>query len=64
MWHSIYDGLFQDNAWETMRERTFIQSGPEWIVRRPASQVDQIKHSLGLRRTKAGDRTGLGNTLS
>ena len=51
----LYDGLYQDIVWEAIRERTFVRSQQAHIVRRPLSRLDQIAHSLRLRRTRATD---------
>jgi hypothetical protein len=61
MQRGVYDGLFQDMAWETMRERAFIVSEQARVVRRPTSRLDRIAHSLRLRRTRASDSRRLGN---
>ena len=50
--HDAYSGGV---AWETMRERTYIKSDQIRIVRRPASRVQQLAHSLGLRRKRRED---------
>jgi hypothetical protein len=57
----VGDGLFQDVAWETMRERAFVVSEQARVVRRPISRLDRIAHSLRLRRTRASDTRRLGN---
>ena len=51
----VYDGLFQDMAWETMRERAFMASEQARVVRQPTSRLDRAAHSLRLRRTRADD---------
>jgi hypothetical protein len=61
MQRGVYDGLFQDMTWETMRERAFMLSEQARVVRRPASRLDRITHSLRLRRTRASDTRRLGN---
>jgi len=44
-------------AWETMRERNYITSEQIQIIRQPSSRLDQLAHSLGLRRSRMGDGT-------
>lgn len=61
MQRGVYDDLFQDVTWQTMRERAFIASDQARVVRQPTSRVDQIAHSLRLRRTRASDTRRLGN---
>jgi len=56
MQRSIYDAFWRDTAWETMRERTYIKSYQLRIVRRPSSWLDRLSHTIGLRRTRRGDR--------
>lgn len=55
MQRGVYDGLFQNMAWETIRERAFMVSEQARVVRQPASRLDRVAHSLRLRRTRAGD---------
>lgn len=61
MQRGVYDGLFEDMTWETMRERAFIASEHAPVVRRPDSRLDRISHSLRLRRTRASDSRHLGS---
>jgi len=56
-----YIGLFQDIAWETLRERALVKPQEMQFVRRGSTQLDQIAHSLRLRRTRASDKAGLRN---
>ena len=58
MQRGIYDSLTRDLSWQTMRERTYIAAQQVRIVRRPSSSLDQLAHTLGLRRSRASDRTG------
>lgn len=44
-------------AWETMRERNYITLEQIQLVRQPTSRLDQLAHTLGLRRTRMSDRT-------
>jgi len=57
----IYDCLYQDIAWETMRARAYVTPEQFKIVRKPISRLDQLTHSLGLRRSRMTDRTASGN---
>ena len=50
--HDTYSGGI---AWETMRERTYIKSEQLRIVRRSASRLQQLAHTLGLRRSRRDD---------
>lgn len=52
------DSLTREVSWETMREHNFSAAQQIGIVRQPSSTLDQLAHSLGLRRTRAGDRIG------
>ena len=56
MQRSVYDAVYQDVAWETVREREFIRSQQIQIVRKPVSRLDQLAHTLGLRRSRMSDR--------
>ena len=56
-----YSGLFQDIAWETLRERALVKPQQIQFVRRSTTQLDQIAHSLRLRRTRSSDRAEPGN---
>jgi hypothetical protein len=47
-------------AWETMRERNYIKAKQIRIVRKPSSRLDQLAHTLGLRRSRMRDKTRLG----
>ena len=51
-----YDKARKDILWETMRERVYSKARQGGIVRRPSSSLDQLGHTLGLRRTRKGDR--------
>jgi hypothetical protein len=50
----------RDIAWETMRERIYIKSEQIHIVRHPSSWLDQLAHTLGLRRSRMRDKMRLG----
>lgn len=43
--------------WETLRERSHIRSEQIQIIRRPSSRLDQLAHTLRLRRTRTSDST-------
>jgi len=57
----ILDGLKQVIAWETLREHTFVQARQVRIDRKPSSRLDQLAHSLGLRRSRTTDAVRSGN---
>jgi hypothetical protein len=38
-----------------MRERAYVKPEQAQIVRRPSSRLDQIAHTVGLRRSRAND---------
>lgn len=57
MQRGTYDAYSRDVDWETMRERTYIKSEQIRIVRRPSSRLEQLAHTLGLRRSRIGDGT-------
>jgi len=52
----IYDKKRKDITWETMRERVFSTSKHAQIVRQPSSGLDQLAHTLRLRRSRKSDR--------
>jgi len=52
---AIQRGIY--DTWETMRDRTYIKSEHAQIIRKPISGLDQLTHSLGLRRSRMRDRT-------
>ena len=52
----IYDKKRKDITWETMREGVFSGSRHGEIVRQPSSGLDQLAHTLRLRRSRNGDR--------
>jgi hypothetical protein len=54
----IYDPFWNEIAWETMRERGSIKLAQIKIVRQRAPRVDQLAHSLGLRRSRMSDMMG------
>lgn len=60
MQRGIYDRVWNCIAWETMREREFIKSEQIRIVRKPSSRLEQLAHSLGLRRSRMSDETRSG----
>lgn len=51
-----YDKVRKEIAWETIRERVYSKSKHARIVRRPSSGLDELAHTLRLRRTRKGDR--------
>jgi hypothetical protein len=57
MQRGIYDRFWNYLIWETMRERTYIKSQQLKIVRERSSRLDQLAHTLGLRRSRMSDRT-------
>ena len=61
MQRGIYDGLYQDIVWETMRARAYVTPDQFQIVRKPPSRLGELTHTLGLRRSRMTDRTGSGN---
>ena len=62
MQRGIHDSLTKETAWETMRERTYLALEQSRIVRKPSSSLDQLAHTLGLRRCRAGDRARSADT--
>jgi len=56
MQRGIYDRFWNYMVWETMRERTYIKSQQLKIVREPSPRLDRLAHTLGLRRSRMGDR--------
>jgi len=50
----IFEG---DISWETIRERADIDWERIQFVRQPSSRLDQLAHSLGLRRSRMSDGT-------
>lgn len=62
MQRGIFKALWRDISWETIRERTYIKSQQRLIVRRPSPRLDQLAHTLGLRRSRMSDG-GIRKTL-
>ena len=60
MQRGIYDLSSGDIAWETMRERNHIKAEQFRIARKPSSRLDQLAHTLGLRRSRVRDKRRLG----
>ena len=58
----IHDTLTREVSWEAMRERTYFDFQQARIVRKPSSGLDQLAHTLRLRRTRAGDRVRSADT--
>jgi len=48
------------SPWETIVERAYITPEQVQIVRKPSSRLDQLTHSLGLRRSRMSDRAESG----
>jgi hypothetical protein len=44
-------------AWESIRERTYIEAEQRKIRQRRSSRLVRLGHSLGLLRTRTSDRT-------
>jgi hypothetical protein len=63
MQRGIFKALWRDISWETVRERTYIKSQQRQIVRHPSSPLDQLAHTLGLRRSRMRDGRGRRNAL-
>ena len=55
-----YDAASGKLFWETMREQAYVISEQTRIVRQRSSPLDRLAHSLGLRRSRAGDDVRLG----
>jgi len=51
----IFKTLWSDLSWETVRERAYNKLQQRRIVRQPSSRLDQLAHSMGLRRSREGD---------
>jgi len=51
-----YDKERKDIIWETMREHAYKRSHHDKIVRQPLSSFAQVAHTLGLSRTRKGDK--------
>ncbi len=56
MQRGIFDTFWRDIVWEPLRKGTDISSGRNRFFRQPSSPLDQLAHSWGLRRSRAGDR--------
>jgi len=54
----IFDSLTRDVSWETLRERNYMKAQQIRVARQPASWLHQLAHTLGVRRSRIGDRTG------
>jgi hypothetical protein len=57
MQRGTYDTSFRGISWETMRERVYNISEQCGIIRQSSSRLDQLVHSLGLRRSRMSDGT-------
>jgi len=57
MQRGIFTALWGGLSWETMRERTYNKLQQRRIVRQPSSRFNRLAHSLGIRRSRMGDRT-------
>ena len=51
----IFDTFWRDILWEPLRKGTDISPGRDRFFRQPTSPLDQLAHSWGLRRSRAGD---------
>lgn len=56
MQRGIFDSLTRDVTWETMRERSYVVSQQARIIRKPSSGIDQLAHTLRLRKSRASDQ--------
>lgn len=56
MQRGIFDTFWRDIVWEPLRNGTDISPGRDRFFRQPSSPLDQLAHSWGLRRNRAGDR--------
>lgn len=63
MQRGTFERFWDEISWETIRERSYAESRKEWIVRRPSSTIDQLAHSLRLRRSRMNDRAGIRRTI-
>lgn len=63
MQRGIFKALWTDISWETIRERAYVKSQQRAIVRHPSSRLDQLAHTLGLRRCRMSDGRNRTNTL-
>jgi hypothetical protein len=50
--------------WETMAERAYVTWEGIKVVRKPSSWLDELTHSLGLRRSRMSDRRGSGKRFA
>jgi len=55
MQRGVFDRFWDDISWETVRERTYIESQAIRIVREPVSRLGRLAHSFWLRRSRTGD---------
>ena len=52
----LQSGRESSSSWEKMIERVYITPEKVRFARRPSSWIDQLTHSLRMRRTRASDR--------
>ena len=52
-----FDTFEGDIPWETMREHSYLRAQQTSIFRQRPSRLDQLAHTLGLRRSRASDGT-------
>jgi hypothetical protein len=53
LWNS--DSVY--TAWESLRERTYVESEQRQVVQRRSSRLVRLAHTMGLMRTRMSDRT-------
>jgi len=58
MQRGIHDKFWGDIVWEPLRADTDITLEKARFFRQPMSPIDQLAHSLGLRRSRKSDREG------
>ena len=56
MERGIHDKFWGDIVWETLRKDTEITLSKARFFRQPSSPLDQLAHSLGLRRSRQSDQ--------
>jgi len=56
MQRGIFDTFWRDIVWEPLRKGTDMSPGRNRFFRQPASPLDQLAHSWGLRRSRSGDK--------
>jgi len=56
MQRGIFNHFWDDISWETIRERGYLEAQNKRIVRGPSSGLEQLGHSLRLRRSRMSDK--------